>query len=296
MQKPFLLDDLYIQYRKGLLEKKQFEGMIFETVFEERRRFNLHRWRDEDCGDFMSWVYPRLSKAIDSYRDTGASFETYIGAVVRWSSKEYRARMADSKIAEYTSWTVRFPDEYVCQTEPEYFEEAPPEKTEPEQPGPEQSKIAPRWRKNPRQLLFLILKCYWYISDDFLDRIAPRIGIETEYLKKTVDKMRALRLSRDEELRCLRERIYCQFYRCIMYEKRLAAMPENSVLCLRMKSRLQKARQRLEAMRKRLAGTRPDATNRQIAEIIGISKGTVDASLYALKSRWNNDPDKSILN
>jgi hypothetical protein len=279
-----------------LLEKKQFEGMIFETILEERRRFNLHRWRDEDCGDFMSWVYPRLSKAIDSYRDTGASFETYIGAVVRWSAKEYRARMADTNMAEYTSWTVRFPDEYVCQAEPEYLEAALPVQTEAAWQGPEPSATGLRQKKNPRQLLFLILKCYRYVSDDFLDRIAPRMGIETEYLKNMVDKMRALRLKRDEELRCLRERIHCQFYRCIVYEKRLAATPDNSALCLKMLARLQRARLRLEAMRKRLAGIRPDATNRQIAEITGISKGTVDASLHALKSRWNNDPNTSILN
>jgi FixJ family two-component response regulator len=94
----------------------------------------------------------------------------------------------------------------------------------------------------------------------------------------------------------MQERIYSQFYRCIVYERRLAAMPENSALVLKMQMRLEKARLRLAAMRKRFAGIRPDATNRQIAELIGISKGTVDCSLHALKARWKNDPDKAILN
>ena len=296
MQKTFVLNDWYVQYRAGSLEKKQLESIIFETVSEERRRFNLHRWREEDYGDFMSWIYPRLSKAIDTYRDTGANFETYIGSVVRWSAKEYRVRMADTKMAEYTSWTARYPDGCVCEAEPEYCEEAPPVQTVPEQIWTKRSETEPRRRKNPRQLLFLILKCYWYVSDDFLDRIAPRMGIEREYLKQMVDNMRALRLKRDQAMRCLKERIHCQFYRCIKYEKKLETVPANSALSLKLQSRLRRARQRLDAMRKRLAGIRPDATNRQVAEITGISKGTVDASLYALKSRWNNEPDTSILN
>lgn len=316
MRESFSLNELYARYTGGLLGKKKFEGIIFRTILADRRHFNLHRWREDDCGDFVSWLYPRLSKAIDSYRYTGASFETYLGAVVRLSAREYRSRMTDKRIAEYASWTARFPAEYVSQIEPEYFEyesvsapETPrpmdaarPGKPAAEKPAGDQIRPAgasaarSRWRKNPRQILFLILKCYCYVSDDFLDRIAPIAGIEKEYLKKMVDQMRTMRLKRDEELRWLRERIYCQFYRCIVYEKRLAAMPENSAISARMQSQLQRARQRLEAMRKRLAGIRPDATNRQIAELIGIAKGTVDASLHSLKARWNNGPNTSILN
>ena len=286
MRESFSLNELYARYTGGLLGKKKFEGIIFRTILADRRHFNLHRWREDDCGDFVSWLYPRLSKAIDSYRYTGASFETYLGAVVRLSAREYRSRMTANKITEYVSWTTRFSDEYVCQTEPEYFEHE----------SVSASEITLPLKKAPRQFLILILKCYYYMSEDMLDRIAPLAGIEKEYLKEMLDKLRALRIKRDEDLHSLRERIHCQFYRCIIYEKKLAGMPEDSVMFLRMKAQIKRARQRLAAMRKRLAGIRSDATNRQIAETLGIAKGTVDCSLYVLKNRWNNDLDKSILN
>jgi DNA-binding NarL/FixJ family response regulator len=38
-------------------------------------------------------------------------------------------------------------------------------------------------------------------------------------------------------------------------------------------------------MRKRLTGIRLDATNQQIAEVLGISKGTVASGLFALRTR-----------
>ena len=144
--------------------------------------------------------------------------------------------------------------------------------------------------------MILILKCYCHVSEDFLDRVALRIGIDREELKNLVEKLRKLRIKRDDELRNMRERIYCQFYRCIIYEKRLAAMPENSAAAYKMANRLKKARQRLETMRRRYAAIRPDATNRQVAEVLGISKGSVDASLYSLKLMWNKNPYKLILN
>ena len=306
MRKPVSLNELYAQYTAGSLERKQFEGLIFQTILAEPRRFSLSRWSRDDCEDFVSWAYPRLSRAIDAYREQGASFEAYVGAMIRLSAKEYRSRLLDKRITEYTAWTLRSPDMYACQSSPEYAGyEAPPETALAAGDRPEARRVSgarvspetkPGRKKSPRQLLILIMKCYYYVSDDFLERAAPLAGIEKEYLKQLIDKLRQIRFKRDEELRCLRERIHCQHYRCIIYETKLAAMTEQSAMFSKMKSRLAKARLRLAAMRKRLAGIRPDATNRQIAELIGLSKGTIDAALFTLKKRWKNDPNMFILN
>jgi hypothetical protein len=304
MEKKFSLNELYVQYSAGILNKKKFEGLIFQTIISDARRFNQYRWKEDDYNDFVSWLYPRVSRAIDAYRYRGSSFETYIGSLIRWAAKEYRFIKTDNEAAEYISWAVRAPDLYACQIEPEYpehecvLEEALP-RTGPETKQPASgnrsgTRRAPK--KNSRRLLILILKCYYYISDDFLERIAPLAGIEKDRLKEMIDQLRNLRLKRDEALRCMRERVYSQFFRCIIYEKRLAAMPENSAAYIRTRARLLKARERLTAMRKRLASVRPGATNRQIAEVIGVAKGTVDSTLHALKSRWNDSADISMLN
>jgi hypothetical protein len=53
----------------------------------------------------------------------------------------------------------------------------------------------------------------------------------------------------------------------------------------RMKDRFERARKRFYTMRKRLGGMRLSASNRMIAEILGIPRGTVDSSLSAIKHR-----------
>jgi hypothetical protein len=297
------LNSLYARYSEGLLDRKDFEGEMFKIILANIHDCYSRRWGGDDSGDFVSWVYPRLSKAIDSYRYTGASFASFIRAVICWSGKEYRSRKVDHDIAEYASLMARIPDLYLHENEPEYPEyEAEPEKPVPacqksaRQVPPAGSPAAVDLKKIPRQLLFLVLKCYYFVSDDLLDRIASRTGMEKEYLWAMIDKLRTLRLKRDEELSSMRERIYCQFYRCIMLERKIEAMPPDSGELPRLQARLQRTRRRLAAMRKRYAGIRPDPTNRQIAEVLGLSKGTIDSSLHVLKNRWNNAANTSILN
>jgi DNA-directed RNA polymerase specialized sigma24 family protein len=271
MRKLLPLNDLFKQYAWGDLDKKQLEGLIFEFILENHRSFHLYDWDKDDYADYLCWLYPRMSRAIDNYRETGSSFEAYIAAMVRWSAREYRSRLADHHITEHAAWTLRSSELPVHNSEPEYLG-----------PTAGQKKVI-----NPRQILLLLLKSYYFISEDFIDRAAPRLGMEKEKLSGMVHKLRELRTDREEEIRCLQERIHCQFYRCIIFEKRLNAVPESSAHYAKMKSRLARARIRLEAMRKRLAGIRLDATNRQIAEVVGIPKGTVDSNLSALRHRMN---------
>jgi DNA-directed RNA polymerase specialized sigma24 family protein len=269
MQNLLPLNDLFRQYAWGDMDKKKLEGRIFEYVLTNYRRFCVYDWDKDEYADYLCWLYPRMSRAIDNYQETGSSFEAYIGALVRWSAREYRSRLADHHITESAAWTLRLSELPVHNSEPEY-----------PQPEQQREKVV-----NPRQILLLLLKSYYFVSEDFIGRIAPCLGMEKEELGGIVHKLRELRTDRDEEIRGLRERIHCQFYRCITFEKRLNAVPESSAHYAKMKSRLARARVRLGAMRKRLAGIRLDATNRQIAEVLGIPKGTVDSNLSALRQR-----------
>lgn len=278
MRKLLPLNDLFRQYTWGDLEKRQFEGLIFEYVLEKYQCFHLYDWDKDDYIDFLCWLYPRMSRAIDNYRETGSSFEAYISALIRWSAREYRSRQADHQVTEYAAWALRSSELAVHESEPEYLPLEPQQQTV----------------INPRQILFLLLKSYYFVSEDFLDRVAPCLGMEKKQLSDIVCKLRELRTDREEEIRSLQEQIHCQFYRCITFEKRLTAVPETSAHYAKMRSRLARARARLETMRKRFAGIRLDATNRQIAEVLGIPKGTVDSTLSILKNRMNRINRKPV--
>jgi RNA polymerase sigma factor (sigma-70 family) len=289
------LNEMHSRYVDGKITRKEFESFIFKNVIKKFSNSRLKHWEHDESADFTSWVYLRIRTAIDSYCDTGSSFETYLGTMLRWAAREYRFRAISSRVTEYTAWAVRMPEFCVHEPKteylPDYGEEGSESTEDAIQENPEFQKI-----KNPRQLLMLILKCYCYLSDDFIERVAPRVGIEKGELKLLVDKLRQARVKRDKVLHDLRENINCQYYRCIIFERKLSVTPENSCAALRMQIRLEKARRRLDAMKKRMEKLRPVATNRQVADALGLSKGTVDSALHNLKIGWKKNAEAVILN
>jgi hypothetical protein len=287
MQEAVSINELFCRYSQKKIAKRQFEEILFEKIIKNYDQYHRYRWKRDEYIDYLCWFYPRFSRAIDHYRDTGSSFEAYIGTMIRWSAKEYHTLQTNHRIIERAAWismAADMPGEdqgdgaarairpslragtEVCSERPEY-------------PGVSQAKFV-----NPKQILILVLKSYFFISDDFLDRIAPFIGIEKEKLKELVDKLRVLRMKRDDSIRGLQERIGCQFYRCITYEHRLAYYPKNSPRHFTVTQQLARARKRLHGMRARLARMRLEATNLQVAGVLGIAKGTVDANIHAMRS------------
>jgi DNA-directed RNA polymerase specialized sigma24 family protein len=273
MYQTYALNDLYAQYAAGLLDKKEFEGIVFKKVQDNAHRFGMPGWNREDSDDFLSWLYLRISRAINTYQETGSSFETYIGNLVHLSAKEYRSRQIRGYFQESAAWIAHIPEMYVCEHEAEYHDHDT-EKTE------DRAGI-----KNPRQLLILILKCSSHVSPDFLEKIAPRLGMDSQILFQMIDRLKEMREKRDRDILLMRERVNRQFYQCILLEKKLQSAEAGSIIAQRFQKKLEQRRSRLLKTRNRLLRTRLDPSNQQIARLLGVSKGTVDSVLYNLRTR-----------
>jgi hypothetical protein len=276
------LNSLYEEYQQGNLTKRDLEGKMFTIILENIQDFRLFNGDEEESTDYLCWLYPRLSRAVKNYQANGAVFSTYIGALIRYSLREYRSRRLDHCITEYAAWTAQAAEMEVRSLEAGY-----PEIDGEETGGP--ARTIPLSLLKSRQVLLLILKSYYFLSEDFIDRIAPYTGLGTEKLRELIEKLRIRRSRREEAFLLARERIATQFYRCITWEKRLKAVMPGSVYYETIQNKLERARNRLARMRKRFASFKIDATHQQIAELLGISPGTVSSSLYMLRSHWGMD-------
>jgi len=273
MHNLFLLNNLYADYSAGLLSKKELEGSIFKTIRENVHGFGLIGWNREDSDDYISSLYPRISRAIDVYQETGSSFESYIGSIVRLTAREYRARQMRGYYEETAAWIAHLPEIYVCENEIEYDEQAAARMD------------GPVKLTTPRQLLILILKCSNHVSADLLEKIAPKLGLKPDALNEMIDSLKQMHEKRTLDIAALRERMNSQFYRCILYEKKLQTLMPDSAPAQRLRKKLKAGRSRLERTRRRLAHSRIDPSNSQIAQLLGISKGTVDSVLYNLRAQ-----------
>jgi DNA-directed RNA polymerase specialized sigma24 family protein len=283
------LNDLYSMFIESKINRGKFEGLVFIYLLNNQSKISTRRWKNDEYEEFISWFYPRLNKAIDSYKETGSSFEAYLINIIRTASKEYRMRLTINVVTEQSAWNAQIPEYYAREETPVYTHEKPDSEIS-------QIILQIKGRKNPKQLLALILKCYYYISDDFLDKIAVYTGLDKKILKEMIEKLRIMREKREDEIYRMKERIYGQFYRCIVYEHRLSYITENASMYSKLKKRLEKARNRLEKMRKRVLKVRTYPSNREIAGVIGVTKGSIDSTLYKLRTRLKELAEKSILN
>jgi hypothetical protein len=197
------LDNMLKEYRQDHITRKEMEGRLFMYIRNHPRRFSLSMFNRDARDDFISWLYPRLSRAVDHYTDQGSSFDAYINTMVRLSAREYGLRKKEHRIIEKTWWDAKALEMMAAEEEPEYADV----------PAPAiQKKVS-----NPRQVLMLLLKSYYYLSDTLLERLAPALGLEKEELYRMVDTLRAVRLQREEIINGLKERIHGQFYRCLAF-------------------------------------------------------------------------------
>jgi hypothetical protein len=283
------LSDLYQLYIEGNLAKKIFEGKIFQHLFNNFEKFRMFNGNRERWNDFLSWLYPRFARAIDLYRNMGSSFDAYITGLVNSAAREYRFRESDHIITEYVCWRAKAEENLLLESEPEYLKDEYLKDAYLK----ERKNISIPDDINPKQILFLLLKSYFFVSNEFVEQVAKAIGMDLNVVQGMIDELKKRRSEKEAEIMDLRERIHCQHYRCLAYEKRMNNAQPGTEHHERMKKRLERAKKRYKTMRKRLGGMRMSASNRMIADVLGIPRGTVDSSLFAIKNRFAPGFEKS---
>ncbi|MFA6505562.1 MAG: hypothetical protein WCT14_05650 [Treponemataceae bacterium] len=268
------LHELYERYLSGTISRTKLECALFTFVRDQPWRYKLGGWGDEERNDFIGDLYPTIRKAIDSYTDTGSCFDAYLYSVVRWSAIGFRFRATENVAMERAYWRT-LSAETTCDPESDY---------EPDNEGGRE-KINKSVSKKRRQILALTLKCCLMVSDDFCRRIAPSLSMEPEELHNAINGLRTKIAGRMQRRRDLEEQAAAQYYRCVVLEAKAAAVPEGGARREKFERSASFARKRLENLRAEASRISIEATNREVASVMRVPKGTIDASLFFLRRR-----------
>ncbi|MCL2266108.1 MAG: hypothetical protein FWC22_08740, partial [Treponema sp.] len=98
------------------------------------------------------------------------------------------------------AWSARIPEMYAHEEPPVYIHKGAEDVIT-------KLVIDKKGRKNSKRILALILKCYYYVSEDFAEKIAPLIGMECGELLKMLDVIRKIRQDRDDKIYLMKESI-----------------------------------------------------------------------------------------
>ena len=259
-------------YLRGAASRAELESAIFTFIRDNPWRFKLERWDRDKLLEFLSWFYPSIRNAIDTYRDCGSSFDAYLNSLVHWASLGYRIRNFEEDAMESAYWTERAVEST-----------RDPEATyEPDIQDEAEAPPTPEIRKR-RQVLALTLKCCMFVSDDLCGRIAPALSMQPAELRTKIGDLRTRVQSRYWRRKECEEKAATQYYRCIVLKAKIDASAEGSARRSKYERSLAFARKRLKNLRREISKIPIEASNKEVADVLGVPKGTVDASIYFLK-------------
>ncbi|GMO39336.1 MAG: hypothetical protein Ta2F_15730 [Termitinemataceae bacterium] len=268
-EKLFPLSAILEIYREGLIDKREFEERILRYFIKNYKIYCPHINKPEFM-DFLSWVYPRLSKAITRYKDSGSSFDAFLGTILRYGFREFFTLQKDrSKIESTFIKSVEEDRDNLFVSEQDNFYDK------------EIDFLNTPLRQ--KHTLILLLKSYYHLTDDLIEKIIPSLKIDKSTLLELINKLHYIRREKEAFVRRLLTSINCQFFRCRTYESKLLYCEENSKLYIKYNMLLNRGRLRIERMRNRLKRIRLYATNEEVALVLNVPKGTVDSSMAKIK-------------
>lgn len=278
------LTERVLEYQRS---RSGLEGLVAEiaphVLRYPRRRFG---WDEDACSEFYLYVHPRLLRALGRFRDQGKPFEAYLASVLRWQARSFALRRRRDEQA----WALG--PRLAASCDPAAGEGADADPSAP--PYGPSGGAAPNLRPTDhRYLLFLVLKCCRRLGPGGLAAAAAATGIEPARLADMVDRLRADLEPVERRLAMLRERRNRAFSEARRLEADLARLPD-AATAERLRRRLETARRRLRAAMARMSRVRRDPTNREVARVLGVPKGTVDCGLFLLKRRLaaGYDPER----
>jgi RNA polymerase sigma factor (sigma-70 family) len=276
-----------LEYQKSREGLRAIVAEISPTVYQfPRRRMGL----DEDaCGDFYVFVHPRLLRLLDRFRDQGRPFESYLWSVLNWQLKNFARERQRSERA----WSVGLA------LHPTAPAESPEDALERAEAGPVLPDLVSvarciRTDADKRNFLFFVLKCARLVDDDNAAVLAAVAGVTAEALRVLAGRLldqRAARIERLETFRCRRNRA---FARARLLETEMRGETDTSRI-RELARCLERERRRMESAMHRMAHVGVAPTNREIAALLGVPKGTVDSGIFWLKRKLGSVYDPDVL-
>jgi RNA polymerase sigma factor (sigma-70 family) len=243
-----------------------------------RRRLGL----DEDaCGDFFLFFWPRLIRMLGRFQDQGRPFEAYLAAGMNWQIRNFARgrRLVDRE------WNAALRLDGQARPGTDRREGAA-EPAHEAVSGPLHAGLAAAIRtpSDRRNLLFLLLKRPDLAGDGCMADLARLAGVEPDgfaAVAAELSERRAPRMARLEGFAERRNRAFCE---ARILEGELRGEPEGERR-RDLEARLARANRRMReaALRMSRVGTAP--TNREIAETLGVPKGTVDSGSFLFRKK-----------
>lgn len=243
-----------------------------------------HELTDDERNDFFCYFYPKIPVLFDRFVYSGTPFEGYMLISARWQLKSFvsRSRKRETRLRhlELNAWREEYAPGYSIITPPDTAAEAAAELQQVFGIDPRTGTI--RKKASGRKILYVTMRGAMYVTDTMLYAVSQTVGCDLEWLYNCTQKLKRRMEKRNARLEHLKQRrngLYLkilELHRSI--EQTVDPDQRND-----LSGRLVAVQEHLSNALTEIARSTTEPSHKDIAEVLGIPKGSVDSGMHGLK-------------
>ena len=274
---------MVISYQQGKVSYEAISGHICLYVYDFPRR--TKRWDQDRCSDFFVFVHHRLRKMADSFVYSGLPFEAYLNTSLKHQMISFIKKKREKELKE--ELFCRMCASGTLEDESSFYKIYDTFNYEIKEPAAAYKNKTGQGRTK-RRLFFLALSDPDRLDDESIAQISASTGYSADYINRCCMAVKAKVQQKRDELRRLKEKKSGCFFQILVIQEKI--MYESDIeKRLWLEERVQRLRGRIERLsRKIVAKASCLVTHQDLAQVLGVSKGTVDSSIFYLKRKRNN--------
>ncbi len=282
--------------RTGRGSTELFSEIMRRVYVYPTRRFGL---REDDCGDFLLFFYPRIRLTLLRFENRGKPFASYLYTTLKYQIRSYIAIRNREKIRRATADspavcnTVFIHNDQIAQIaeNPPLYDHGlashPPPSLRAEIDEVLSVLTAiPRSRAqtgaNARRIVIMAMKCCLRLNDADIAELAVVTGFDEDRLHNGWLELRACMQVRLARIAMLQDRRSAAFFQIQYAHMRIRTTPSPQ-MAGKLKRILELHRARYRRAGRLLQQVPLAPSNIEISRALGIPKGSVDSTVHYLR-------------
>jgi hypothetical protein len=267
------IQKIYIDYKNKLVSLDFLREKTLEFSY-----LSVNNHSVIEPGEVVLELIPKIDELIKNYREDKASFFTYITKHIKWICLT-KIKKNRKEYTKHEAWSYHTFNEYkslitVQENESIFL----PLKNELKDIS--EFTNLDRWEK--KRLLILTLKNSSIITDTLVDKIAAILEIDKKCIYEKIREVNGLCQKKAERRTYLLQRINRLFIEItkseIVLENELNLIKKQQIILS-----LETKKERLHEMQRTIRTKNFGPKNQDIADVLGVAKGTIDSALFALR-------------
>ena len=282
------MTDWVISYQQGKVPYEAISGYISLYVYDYPRR--TKRWDQDRCSDFFVFVHPRLKKMADSFVFSGYPFEAYLNVTLKHQMNSFLRKLQEKELKE--SLFCRICASGSLEDEGSFYRIYDTFNYEIREPD-----LTYRGRitqnRMRKRLLFIALSNPYSLDDNLIARVSEVTGYSAECISRTCLAVKDKIHEKRDALQHMKERRNGCYFQILVIQSRIMneTDPERRIW---LEEEIHRLRLRIERVSKKIkAKASCLVSHKDLAQVLGIPKGTIDYSIFAIRRKRNSRKIKS---